>query len=95
MAVTNTFSATADNSAWIEVIDGSTIASFGIEVDPTSTSVFLAVDQDTPDIGSDDYIVLQRERDTSISFALNESDKIYMRAPSTTVVKVRGYQVTR
>lgn len=95
MAVTNTFSATTDNTEWVEVVDGSTIASFGIEVDPTSTSVFLAVSQDVPDNDSDDYLVLQRERDTSISFSLNATDKVYVRAPSATVVKVRGYQVTR
>lgn len=95
MAVTNTFSATATSSAWTQIVDGTTIASCGIQLDPTSTSVFLAVAQALPTAESDDYLHFDRQRDVSISFSLNATDKVYARAPSATSVKVRGYQVTR
>jgi hypothetical protein len=95
MAVTNTFSAIPTNTAWTQIVDGTTIASCGIQLDPNSTSVFLAIAQALPDEDSDDYLHFDRQRDVSISFQLNATDKVYARAPSPTAVKVRGYQVTR
>lgn len=95
MAVTNTFSAIPTNTAWTQIVDGTTIASCGIQLDPTSTSVFLAIAQSLPAATTDDYLHFDRQRDVSISFTLNATDKVYAKSPSATSVKVRGYQVTR
>ncbi|TQX90250.1 MULTISPECIES: hypothetical protein [unclassified Rhizobium] len=90
MATTTTQATSVNGTAWTLIADGSTILSAQIQIDPVSPSVNIAVAQALPAVASNDFIVLQRERDTSIVLTLNATDKVYAKSPSANSVTVRA-----
>ena len=90
MATTNTISITATNTAWALVADGADVAVISVQVDPTTPSAYLAISQGSPNVNSNDYIVLQRERDTSLTVNLNTGDQVYAKSASQAPATVRA-----
>lgn len=92
---TNTFSKTINNADWTLAVDGATATQCGIQIDPSSVNVCVAVATAKPALTSDDFLVLYKASDPSSIIPLSSTDKVYVRGTSTGNVKVRGYSVGR
>lgn len=88
-----TFSEDLTTTAWTEIADGSTDASFGIQIGG-SRPVAVAIATTEPAIESDEFVILDRGGDTGLSLDLAETDKVFARALSG-ASSVRGYTVAR
>lgn len=88
MAVTtsSTFEVTTD---WTLIADGSLVASIGAQIDPNSTSVYVAFAQAKPTDTSNNYIILARDGDKSVALDLNAADRVYARSTGYSKATIR------
>lgn len=80
---------TVTNADWTLIADGATIATIAAQIDLTTPSVQIAFAASKPAATSNDFIVLQRERDPSFDRDITATDKVYARAPGSAAAIVR------
>jgi hypothetical protein len=88
-----TFAAAINDNAFTEVVDGATVASFGLQRGDQAFPFAIIIAATLPAADAGNYMEIGKS-DPSMSLDIGETDKVYARSLRGKAV-VRGYKVDR
>lgn len=82
-----------NDTEWNAIATGANVKEIGLQV--CTSDVFVNVTEGQPAASDQDFIVLSRNGDRSVTLTLGENDTVWVKAPTSDGVAVRGYSVQR